>query len=143
MSNPLHTDDPVAYVAIAQLIAEYMDAVDAGDFDAVARLLAEATVTTPGGDTVTDPVRIRAMYAAIQPVPHPDGRRKTKHHLANLRVIEVGDGNYIADAYYFILAEPADADSATTIKTSGRYRQRIERDGARWVIREHQIIRDF
>ena len=47
------TNDPVAYIGVAQLMAEYMDAFDSHDLDRLIGLLAHAVLVSPTGKEIT------------------------------------------------------------------------------------------
>ena len=125
---------------VHDVLVGYLAAVDGGDFDHVAEVLARARVITPDGGE-TDGAGVRAMYERLQPVPAEDGRRRTKHHLSNLRVSEPGpDGAVVAEAYYFVLVA---SDGGPSVTKSGRYREVLRRHDTGWAIHEHRIINDF
>lgn len=128
------------WVAVQQLLARYLDAVDGADLDAVADLLAGATVRTPAGE-LRGGSAIREAYARIQPAPLPDGRRRTKHHLTNLVVSEPDeDGVVVAEASYLVLVP---GDDGPRVQKSGRFRDLVRWDGTSWTIREHVVIPDL
>lgn len=129
-----------AWLEVHRLLAGYLDAVDGGDFEEVADLLAEAEVVSPAG-TLSGRDAIRDAYARLQPVPHDDGRRRTKHHLTNLVVSDpAADGSVVAEAYYFVLEAGPDGPRVTR---SGRFLERLERAHRGWVVREHRVIPDL
>jgi len=137
---PRHASPSATWVEVHALLAAYLTAVDAGDFDRVADLLGEAVVVSPAG-TVSGRTAIRRAYAQIQPVPHEDGRRRTKHHLTNLLVSgEQEDGTLVAEAYYFVLEAGVDGPR---LLRSGRFREVLQRRDGRWSIREHRVLADF
>lgn len=128
------------WVEVHHILSRYLVAVDSGDFDHVADVLAQATISSPGG-TISGWQEIRQFYEEHQPVPHPDGRRRTKHYLTNLTVTAPDTlGEVLAEAYYFVLE--AGPDGPRVIK-SGRFREQLTRTSAGWSIREHQILPDF
>ncbi len=132
--------DAGVHASLLHHFARYFDAVDRRDLDAVLDVLAGATVEA-GPLVSDDPAEIRAMYAARQPAPEADGRRRTKHHVTNLLVDEPdAAGVREATVYYFRL-EPSDA--GPRIAASGRLRQQVVDDGGRWRVVRHSIVSDF
>lgn len=95
------TNDPVAYIGVAQLMAEYMDAFDSHDLDRLIGLLAHAVLVSPTGKEITGTEPLREHYGTVHPGPDAQGRRLTKHNLTNLRVRRgTAPDTLEADAYY-------------------------------------------
>ena len=129
-----------AYTSLLEHFADYCDAVDRAELDAVMRILDGATLSVAGNE-LSDPAAIRRAYQARQQAPGPDGRLRTKHHVTNLRVTGPGaDGTLEAAVSYFRLEPGADGPVVTT---SGRLRQVVLRDGEVWRVRRHEIVADF
>lgn len=95
------TNDPVAYIGVAQLMAEYMDAFDSHDLDRLLGLLGHAVVVSPTGEEISGDAALREHYSSVHPGPDASGRRLTKHNLTNLRVRRgEGPDSLEAEAYY-------------------------------------------
>lgn len=130
--------DAETYTSVLEHFARYHDACDRADFDAVLDQLAGATVRFGGLET-DDAAVVRRAYETAQPAPHPDGRRRTKHHLTNLILTADGDA-IVASAYYLRLGAGSDGRE---LLTSGRLEQVLIRDGAAWRVCRHTVTTDF
>lgn len=140
MTAPAGADAAARWCEVNALLTAYLAAVDGADLDRVAELLGRATVRMPAG-VLEGGAAVREAYSRVQPEPHPDGRRRTKHHLTNLVVSEPeADGSVVADAYYLVLEEGPDGPR---VAKSGRFRDRFEQVSGRWAIREHHVIADL
>jgi len=129
-----------SYTSLLEHFADYCDAVDRADLDAVMGILDGATLSA-GGKELSDPAAIRGAYEARQQSSGPDGRFRTKHHVTNLRVTGPNaDGTLDAAASYFRL-EPG--EDGPVVTTSGRLRQVVIREGEGWRVRRHEIVTDF
>lgn len=136
-----YTHDPVAYIGVAQLIAEYMDCVDSHNFDRLEELFTGAVLVTPSGDEITDTSGLRAGYSKAHPGPRDDGKRPTKHNLTNLRVRAGALPNHFAaDAYYLIV--DGSTGEAKILRT-GRYKVEAELRDGEWLLRRLQVIHDI
>jgi hypothetical protein len=118
--------------------------VDSADFDRLDAILGRAQVVLLTGEELVGAERIRALYESVYtPVRPLDGtdHRRIKHHIVNLRVGSPNaDGVYPAEAYYFVYVA---GDHGPTLKSSGRYRERVRWDGSRWTILRHEILPDL
>lgn len=106
-----------AHVQVANLLARYAEAMDLGDFDAVADLFADGLVTSEG-------------------TPH------TKHLTTNL-ILDIDDeaGTASARSYYCVLqAVPPDFPLQPII--TGRYHDTFARDGESWHFASRHIFTD-
>lgn len=133
-----------AFIGISQHFAEYADAVDSADFDRLDGILGQAQVVLLTGEELIGAERIRALYESVytpvRPVEGTDHRR-IKHHIVNLRVGQPdADGTYPAEAYYFVYVA---GDDGPVLKSSGRYRDRIQWNGVSWTILRHEILPDL
>jgi uncharacterized protein (TIGR02246 family) len=131
------TDDIAeAARAIEALLATYAARIDAGDFDGVADLLAEARITTVDGSVVaTGREEIAALYAATTR-RHADGTPRTSHVITNL-IVEPDEvaHRFVARSYFTVL-QASDAVPLQPI-IAGRYRDVVERRADRsWVFVE-------
>lgn len=135
-------DHVTAFVSISEHFAEYADAVDAGDFDRLEALLGQAEVVLLSGEVLVGAERIRSLYDSVYaPVSPVEGHRRIKHHVANLRVGEPdADGVFPAEVYYFVYVV---GDSGPTLKSSGRYCDRVQWLDGRWTILRHEILGDL
>lgn len=135
------TNDPVAYIGVAQLIAEYMDAVDSQDLDRLTELLSWAVLVAPTGEEITDPARLREGYSKAHPGPNAEGRRLTKHNLTNLRVRRGSAPDTLeADAYYVII--DGSTGQAQVLRT-GRYKIVAHNSDGQLHLHRLQVIHDI
>ena len=93
------TDQESSYRAIEGLIATYAELVDDGDFAAVARLLAGATLVA-GAGSVTDRDAIEKLLRG-NVIVYGDGTPRTKHVTANLAIEIDEDAGAAASRSYF------------------------------------------
>ncbi|MDI2125083.1 nuclear transport factor 2 family protein [Yinghuangia seranimata] len=119
------------HIAVPNLIALYAEAIDAGDFEAVADLLADCTITTEGTDTqVTGRDAVLALYETWTR-RYDDGTPRTKHVTTNL-ILDIDDysGEASARSYFTVLQSTPDLPLQPII--TGRYRDTFTRnpDGA-------------
>ena len=133
----MHTDD---VEAIRALIHRYAELIDLGDLDAVARLFAQGTWSSPGRGTPlrgTDQVR-RAYDGVIL----YDGIPSTKHVTSNV-TIEIADDRTSASArsYFTVLQGRPDFPLQPVI--AGRYHDRFQRIDDAWRFADREIIPDL
>jgi hypothetical protein len=93
------TDQESSYRAIEGLIATYAEHVDDGDFAAVARLLAGATLVA-GAGSVTDRDAIEKLLRD-NVIVYADGTPRTKHVTTNLAIEIDEDAGAAASRSYF------------------------------------------
>ena len=93
------TDQESIYRPIEGLIATYAELVDDGDFAAVARLLAGATLVA-GAGSVTDRDAIEKLLRG-NVIVYGDGTPRTKHVTTNLAIEIDEDAGAAASRSYF------------------------------------------
>ena len=130
-----------ARAAIAALVYEYAERIDAGDLGGVAGLFAEATYrgaqggTYRGRDAVLTVLRQRVIL-------HGDGTPRTKHVTTNL-VVDVADGATTAAARsYFTVYQQVEGGPLQAI-VAGRYHDRFIHDGSAWRFADRLIHVDL
>ena len=128
-----------AHEAIRNLLGLYCERMDAGDWDGLGDLFADAVlVDEHGAEAARGREGVRAMYAATRTY---DGSPRTRHLTTNT-VIEVDDGAGTATARSaYVVLQATDALPLQPIIT-GRYRDRFARgaDGAwRFVERSFSV----
>ncbi|MGN6160834.1 MAG: nuclear transport factor 2 family protein [Marmoricola sp.] len=88
---------------IRNLLGTYCRLIDAGDFDAVGALFAEATLCTEDGTVVArGSSEIAALYAGTTR-RHDDGTPLTQHVVANTVLDVVDDASIRATSNYVVL----------------------------------------
>ncbi len=127
---------------IGNLIARYAELVDAGDFDGVADLLADAGV----GDNTNGPLlrgrdAIAAMFTATTR-RYADGTPRTKHVTTNLILeIDAEAGEASARSYWTVLQAVEGLPLQPIL--AGRYHDRFDRSGAGWHFTERRYFIDL
>lgn len=117
--------------AIRALVHEYCFRLDAGDFDGVAALFADADVTS---STNPAPRRgateVRAMYDAV--VLHDDGTPRSLHCISNTTITFATDDPDAAAArsYFVVMQQTGDAPLQPVL--AGEYRDRFVRRDGTW-----------
>ena len=128
---------------IADLVYAYAERIDAGDFDGVADLLADAEVTAEGADrSWQGRDEVRSLYESGTR-RHDDGTPRTKHVTTNL-VVEVDEaaGTAAARSYYMVL-QAVPGELALQPIVAGRYRDRFERVDGRWRFAARHLVVDL
>ncbi len=127
------------HVAIANLVYRYAELIDAGDFDGIGGLFADAVITAEGSD-----VSWRGSQAITEMYVdgtrrYPDGTPRTKHVTTNL-VIEVDDARELATCRsYFTVLQQTDPVPLQPI-IAGRYHDEFRR-AVHWSFsRRHMIV---
>jgi 3-phenylpropionate/cinnamic acid dioxygenase small subunit len=130
------------YEAIRRLSYEYAFLLDAGDFDGVAALLADAELLPVMRGVASAPITgvaaIRAFYA--DQVVVYDGDPRTRHLISNHAIAVTGDE---ADArcYFTVLLKPP--GEPYQIVVGGQYRDRFVRREAAWRFAAKAIQVDY
>jgi 3-phenylpropionate/cinnamic acid dioxygenase small subunit len=125
---------------IENLIAAYAELVDAGDFAAVAELLADATLTG-GAGSVSGRDAIETMLQQ-NVIIYDDGTPRTKHVTTNVS-IDVDDqaGTAVSRSYFTVFQALPDLPLQPI--ASGRYHDRFELRDERWRFVERQVRTDL
>lgn len=132
-----------AHVQVANLVARYAEAMDLGDFDAVADLFADGVVTTEqnkrgwaGRDAVL------GLYTAVTRRYLDDGTPHTKHLTSNL-ILDVDEeaGTASARSYYCVL-QAVSPDFPLQPIIAGRYHDAFVRAGGGWRFASRHIFTD-
>jgi ketosteroid isomerase-like protein len=130
------------HVAITNLVYAYAERIDAGDFDGVAQLLADADVSGEGGAPVRGADAVRGMYERSTR-RYDDGTPKTKHVTTNL-VIEVDSvaGRATCRSYFTVL-QAVPGELALQPIIAGRYHDEFERHADAWRFSKRHMIPDL
>jgi 3-phenylpropionate/cinnamic acid dioxygenase small subunit len=129
-----------SYRAIENLIATYAEFVDDGDFEGVARLLADATFTG-GAGSVSGRTAIEKLLRDNL-IVYEDGTPRTKHLITNL-AIEVDEeaGTAVSRSYFTALQALPDLSLQPIV--SGRYCDRFARREGQWRFVERRVRTDL
>ena len=127
--------------AITELVYTYAERIDAGDFEGVGALFAEAEITAEGSDVSwRGQEDVTAMYVGATR-RYPNGTPNSKHVTTNLIVdVDEDAGTATARSYFTVLqAVPGSLPLQPVI--CGRYRDSFERAGNGWrFTRRHMIV---
>jgi len=132
---------PGAVRAIENLIAAYAELVDAGDFEGLADLLAEATFGGDGDAVVTGRDAIGTVFRSLVRV-YDDGTPRTKHVTTNVHIEVDGDGHG-AEARSYVTVFQALPDLPLQPIVAGRYRDRFARRDGGWRFVERRFTTDL
>jgi ketosteroid isomerase-like protein len=137
MGRPVTRDDDRE--AVRALIHEYCFLLDAGDFDGVAELFADAEVTS---STNPKPRRgaaeVRTMYDAV--MLYGDGTPRSLHCISNTTITFSADDTDAASARsYFVVMQRA-ADVPLQAVLAGEYQDRFARRDGTWCFAARHIV---
>jgi 3-phenylpropionate/cinnamic acid dioxygenase small subunit len=127
--------------AITTLLYRYAEYIDAADFDGIAELFADASLTNEGvDDAVVGGDAIRALYKRTNRV-HDDGTLRTRHVTSNV-IVDIDEVAGTASARSsFVVLQQTPALPLQPIAT-GRYRDRFERRAGSWRFAQRHIVVD-
>ena len=126
--------------AVIDLVYLYAERIDAGDFDGVAELLADAEVTAEGTDLVVRGRDAVAAFYTNSTRRYSDGTPRTKHLTTNVRVdVDEGAGTASASSYFTVLQAVPGALALQPI-VAGRYEDRFVCAGERWRFAARRIV---
>jgi hypothetical protein len=127
------------HLAITNLLAEYPERFDAGDFDAFAALFAHGTWFASAGEPPgAEPVR---RWCAENILLY-DGLPHTRHCFTNVSIgIDAEAGT--AEVRSYVTVWQALADFPLQAVFVGRYLDRLERLDGRWWFRERGVRPDL
>jgi 3-phenylpropionate/cinnamic acid dioxygenase small subunit len=129
--------------AIAELIYTYAERLDLGDYEGLADLFSDATVTYISPSFMSrGRAETLARYTA-RTRKHADGTPRTKHVTTNL-IVDVDEAAGTATARsYFTVFQQVGGQIALQPINAGRYHDRFVRVGGCWQFASRQIISDL
>lgn len=125
---------------IAALVFAYAERLDAGDFEAVAELFAEAAYGPPGGAALRGKEAVLEVLRGL--VMLYDGIPRTKHVTTNL-VVDVTESQGEATARSYFTVFQATEKLPLQAIVAGRYDDRFTRAEGRWRFSERIIHMDL
>jgi 3-phenylpropionate/cinnamic acid dioxygenase small subunit len=129
-------------LAIERLIATYAALVDAGDFEGLAELLADAVIGTVGDDAgVSGRDSIAEMFASTVRL-YEDGTPRTRHVTTNV-IVDVDDQAATAEARSYFTVVQATGEFPLQPVVAGTYRDRFEVRDAGWRFVERRFSVDL
>jgi 3-phenylpropionate/cinnamic acid dioxygenase small subunit len=121
--------------AITALLYTYAEAMDRGDFAAVADLFHHARIRVgPGADDFLDAPAMLELWENTV-IRYADGTPRTKHVTTNVIVDVEPDGRQAASRSYYTVFQQVDSGPLHPI-ISGRYHDRFERVDGEWRFAE-------
>lgn len=126
---------------IRNLLAQYCERIDAGDFVGVGDLFAHGVLTEPGGAELARGADAVASFYTAGTLLH-DGSPRTKHLVTNV-VLEIDDhrGQATARASYLVLQQVGAGPLQPII--TGHYHDTFERPDAAWRFAERRFFVDL
>jgi ketosteroid isomerase-like protein len=132
-----------ARTAISNLIYTYAERIDAGDFDGLADLFADAVVTAEGGMEARGRDAVLGMYRASTRRYEDDGTPKTKHVTTNL-ILDIDEAaGTAACRSYFTVFQAVPGHLALQPVVAGRYRDTFSRAESAWRFATRHMIVDL
>jgi hypothetical protein len=130
-------------LAIADLVYDYAERIDVGDYEGVADLLAHAELTGDGMEPVRGRDAILAMYERTARRYPDDGTPKTKHVTTNLRVhVDSSMGRATARSYFTVF-QAVPGELALQPVIAGRYADDFERVDGSWRFSRRAFTADL
>lgn len=132
--------DPVDRAEVAELLARYAEAIDAGDFEAVGRLLRHAVIEDPVlGPVAEGAEAVTALYTSTTR-RHADGTPGTAHVITNVIVERPGpDPDELEVRSRFTVLQATDTLPLQPVVV-GRYVDRVRRIDGRWCFVRRRMI---
>jgi uncharacterized protein (TIGR02246 family) len=118
--------------AVTELIFTYAERIDAGDFEALADLFADAVVTAEGGPAVRGRDEFLAMMTAWTRRYPDDGTPKSKHVTTNLIIDADDDAGTATCRSYFTVLQAVPGKLPLQPVVAGRYRDEFARADGVW-----------
>ena len=118
---------------ITALIYTYAERIDAGDFEGIADLFADAVITNEVDDReITGRDAVLEMYTASTRRYPDDGTPKTKHVMTNVIVEADEEAGTATSRSYFTVLQAVPGQFALQPVVAGRYRNRYRRVDGAW-----------
>lgn len=132
-----------SYQAITELLYTYAECIDLGDYEGIARLFAEGSITREGYDekaTGYDAVLHRYTSRTRR---HADGTPRTKHVTTNVIVDVDEEAGTAKCRSYFTVFMHLRGEFALQPIISGRYHDTLTRGDAGWRFQNRHIISEL
>ena len=124
-------------LAITELLYRYAELIDAGDFDAVGRLLARATFGGTGPQGASGAENIAKLFGATtRRYPRHGNTPRTRHLVLN-PIVDVIDQSATARSTFCVVQNTESVPLQPIVV--GRYVDAFARDGAGWYFTERKL----
>ena len=127
--------------AVRNLLGEYCEHMDLGDFDAVGALFEHAALADEHGTELARGAGAVAAFFRAGTQLH-DGSPRTKHLVLNT-ILDVDEAAGTAGARSSYLVLQATAGTELRPIITGRYRDAFARDGTTWHFSERRFLVDL
>ena len=126
---------------IENLLAEYAELIDAGDFEGLGTLLADASFGGEAQGSVTGADAIASLFRRTVQV-YEDGTPRTKHVTTNVHIeVDAAAGSARARSYVTVFQALPGLPLQPIV--AGRYRDRFERRQGHWRFVERRFVTDL
>ncbi|MEZ7978929.1 MAG: nuclear transport factor 2 family protein [Myxococcota bacterium] len=120
-----------SYIEIMNLVYAYPERIDAGDFEGVGELFANATFETEGGEPLVGAKAVQENFERWTRRYPDDGTPHTRHCVMN-PIVEIDEpGNTAVVRYYVTVFQRTDEFPLQPV-WANRYEDRFVRDGGQW-----------
>lgn len=134
--NPV---DPADRDAVVALLCAYADAIDDGDFEGVATLLAEAVVETADGTVVAEGRdAVLALYRSTTR-RHADGTPRTAHLVTNIVVVPGPQPDELVVRSRFVVLQATGTLPLQPV-VAGRYVDTFARRAGEWRFARRRMV---
>ena len=127
--------------AITGLMFLYTERIDAGDFEGLGAIFANAAITADGTDIEVRGAEAVADYYRSMNVVHPDGTLRTRHLAVNVITDIDEDAGTATARSGFVVLQQTPALPLQPIVT-GRYRDRFTRVDGVWQFTQRHMMVD-
>lgn len=124
--------------AIETLIYHYADLIDAGRFEDVARLFANACVVSPDGEECAGEGPVLALYQKTARIYPDTGTPCTEHMTTNVSVQLSDEGDTASATSRFTVLQ-AREDFPLQVIIAGQYRDRFRKREGRWEFERREM----
>lgn len=133
--------DPADRAEMAELLARYAEAIDAGDFEAVGALLGDAELRDEHDHLIVAGAEaITALYAATTR-RHEDGTPLTAHVITNVIVEGLGPDQAEMRSRFTVFQRTTSLPLQPVVV--GRYVDRMERHDGAWRFARRRMVPQF
>jgi 3-phenylpropionate/cinnamic acid dioxygenase small subunit len=130
-----------SHIEISDLLYRYTQFMDAGDFDSVGKLFAEATIITPGTGEISGEQAAKVLCERYTR-RYECGTPKTKHIVTNIIIEFPSSGSTANSSAYFQVLQATEKLPLQVI-CAGRYHDIFFRGADGWKFSQRTIYLDL